>query len=485
MGATSVMLFLLVVPQIFIIGSILTIVSISCLGSSFVVLNSFLPLLVANDPAIAESKRNIALRTFSSSNDQQNPSDSFFDHDTEARNLETESSIRLDASLTTPSRPSFSLPMLSPGFRETEKNVAPELNLSTQISSKGVALGYTAAVLVQIISIAVLLIAQNMTNSTTLPLRIVLFLVGLWWFLFTIPVSLWLRDRPGPPLKAIQKTPNPSKIRSLLTYTSFAWLSLFKTMKIAFKLRQVRVFLIAWFLLSDAVATITGTAILFAKTELKMGTPSIAMISIVVTMSGILGAFTWPKISQRYNLQSNQTILCCIFIFELVPLWGLLGYLPVVQRIGFLGLQQPWEVFPLSFIHGFVMGGLSSYCRAFFGGLIPPGSEAAFYALYAITDKGSSAFGPAIVGRLIDTTGEIRVAFVFLAVLVLLPVPLIWSIDADGGKEDALRMAEVLRKGQVRSGDGAVEDVDLDIGETEDGVREEAEGLLGDLVDQE
>lgn len=54
------------------------------------------------------------------------------------------------------------------------------------------------------------------------------------------------------------------------------------------------------------------------------------------------------------------------------------------------------------------MGGLSSFCRSLFGELIPPGFEATFYALYAITDKGSSIFGPAIVGAITDTYGEIR-----------------------------------------------------------------------------
>jgi len=59
-------------------------------------------------------------------------------------------------------------------------------------------------------------------------------------------------------------------------------------------------------------------------------------------------------------------------------------------------------------VYGFVMGGLSSFCRSLFGELIPPGFEAAFYALYAITDKGSSVFGPAIVGAITDAYGEIR-----------------------------------------------------------------------------
>src|SRR3978361_1686752 len=65
-------------------------------------------------------------------------------------------------------------------------------------------------------------------------------------------------------------------------------------------------------------------------------------------------------------------------------------------------------MYVLGAVYGFVLGGLSSYCRALFGELVPPGFEAAFYALYAITDKGSSVFGPAIVGALTAATGEIR-----------------------------------------------------------------------------
>jgi MFS transporter, UMF1 family len=98
-------------------------------------------------------------------------------------------------------------------------------------------------------------------------------------------------------------------------------------------------------------------------------------------------------------------------------------------------------VYPLGAIYGFVLGGVSSYCRAFFGELIPPGYEAAFYALYAITDKGSSVFGPAIVGAITDRYGEIRPAFVFLAVLIALPLPLMLLVDVDRGKADAYKMS--------------------------------------------
>lgn len=101
-------------------------------------------------------------------------------------------------------------------------------------------------------------------------------------------------------------------------------------------------------------------------------------------------------------------------------------------------------MYPLGAIYGVVLGGLSSHCRSLFGELIPPGSEAAFYALYAITDKGSSVFGPAIVGAITDRYGEIRPAFVFLAVLIFIPLPLMLLVDVDRGKRDGAEMAREL-----------------------------------------
>ena len=101
-------------------------------------------------------------------------------------------------------------------------------------------------------------------------------------------------------------------------------------------------------------------------------------------------------------------------------------------------------MYPLGAIYGIVLGGLSSHCRSLFGELIPPGSEAAFYALYAITDKGSSVFGPAIVGAITDRYGEIRPAFVFLAVLIFIPLPLMLMVDVDRGKKDGAEMAREL-----------------------------------------
>lgn len=444
-GSITSMLFVFMAPPVFALAAILVVIGVTCLGSSFVVLNSYLPVLVAHDSSV---------QNVSKEQDAEELHD--LDPDGSDRNSFDEGAAE-----------SAPLPTTGLGLGSPPPGrMTPEMQLSTKISSKGVGLGYCAAVLVQILGILLLVILSKTSISKysgTLPMRLVLLLVGIWWFSFTMVSRRWLRTRPGPPLDTSR---GGSRWRVWLRLMGFAWRSLWKTVKVAVKLREVLIFLVAWFMLSDALATVSGTAILFARTELKLSTTLVGLLSITATLSGMAGAFLWPVVSRRFGLKSNQTIMLCIALFEVIPLYGMLAYIPLFKRWGVIGLQQPWEIYPLAIVHGIVGGGLSSYCRSYFGLLIPPGSEAAFYALYAATDKGSSFIGPAIVGMLVDATGQVRSGFFVIAILILMPIPLIWMGNADKGRREALEMAERLTGSQAgkapESGDAT----------------EEAEGLL-------
>ncbi|KAJ5102854.1 hypothetical protein N7532_003383 [Penicillium argentinense] len=432
-GSIATMLFLAVVPRIYLLGGLLAIVANTCFGASFVLLNSFLPVLVRHHPAIHEKLQ-----------EEGGEADL-------PQNGAVASSQRLSGPAASSGRAGLdaSTPLLeSRTGMAAETMTSLELDLSTRISSYGIGIGYIGAVTLQMISI----IAVVVTKQTTFSLRLVLFLIGLWWFAFTIPATLWLRTRPGPPLLGTDGKP----LASWPGYLAFAWKSLGKTAMRARRLKDILLFLAAWFLLSDGIATVSGTAVLFAKTQLDMKPAALGLINVIVMIAGVFGAFSWSYVSRLLRLRASQTIIACIILFELIPIYGMLGFVPSVQRLG-IGLQQPWEMYPLGAVYGLVMGGLSSYCRSFFAELIPPGHETAFYALYAITDKGSSVFGPAIVGAIADRYGEIRPAFVFLAILILLPLPLMLLVDVDRGKRDALELgAELDRTTEVQSSYGTI-----------------------------
>lgn len=389
MGALATMFYLPITPKVYGLAALLAVISNTCFGASFVLLNSFLPLMVRyhplnshEDAVPAEHESLISSSTIPEvlgrAEDSNDPSRGFEGH------------LRVEvtdagASLTDPDNQISS----------------QRLGLSTKFSSYGLGIGYIAAEIVQICATLIVLL----TGSNLLSLRLALFTVGIWWLVFTIPAALWLRPRPGPPLKF---EGSQAKRNIYLAHFIHSWRSLFKTFLRATSLKDVTLFLAAWFLMSDAIATVSGTAILFAKTTLGMKPAALAMINVVAVLFGAIGAVGWRKISNYMRWTPSQTIFACTCLLEIIPLYGLLGYVPAVKRLGVFGLQQPWELYPLGAIYGLCLGGLSSYCRSVFGELIPPGSEAAFYALYAISDKGSSVFGPAIVGVITDTYGDIR-----------------------------------------------------------------------------
>lgn len=424
-GSLASMLFVFISPSTYSLAPILVIIGVTCLGCSFTLLNAFLPLLVTNHPDNAKPF------SVSSSSD---------DGDLELEALHPEgNTIR----------------------RSDPEKLARDLDRSANISSKGVGLGYVASVFVQIVSIGILFLFSKTSiskSNPSLPMRVILLLVGIWWAAFSLPTLRWLRSRPGPPLPSQFPTTPIAHSRvggsnTFIFYTKFSLSSFWGTIKRAIRLRQAVIFLIAWFLLSDAIATVSGTAVLFARTELSMGTIAIALLSITVISFGIVGAFAWPHIAARFSLSPKHVLLGCILGMEIVPLYGLVGYLPFIKAAGVGGLQKPFEIYPLGALHGFIMGGISSYARSVYAPLIPEGSEAAFFALYAVTDKGSSAVGPALVGWIVDRAGTIRPAFIFLAVLALLPGPLIWKLDMERGRDDAARMANATRKQVVEEED--------------------------------
>lgn len=431
-GALATMLFIAVVPSTYWLGAVLAIISNTCFGASFVLLNSFLPLLVRHHPLVR-----CALPNRPRASGEPDETTPFVPHDDDDEDDDE------DVFRNRPPAPPLvsSQELVIKDRSSPSKTTSPELVLSTQISSYGIGIGYIAGVVVLTLGILIILGIRYVSRSNNLALRIVLLLVGLWWMLFTIPAAMWLRPRPGPPLAF---TSEGKQVRSWTGYVIYAWQSLGRTVLRARHLKDIVLFLAAWFLLSDGIATVSGTAVLFAKTELRMAAPAVALINVIATLSGVFGAFSWSKLSSLFNARPSQTIIACICLFEVIPIYGLLGYIPAIKSLGFIGLQQPWEMYPLGAVYGFVLGGLSSYCRSVFGELIPPGSEAAFYALYAITDKGSSIFGPTIVGAITDRYGEIRPAFVFLAVLIFIPLPLMMLVDVDRGKQDAAGLAREL-----------------------------------------
>ncbi|KAG9084433.1 Autophagy protein 22 [Ceratobasidium sp. 370] len=351
-GSVSTMLFIVVRPGAYPLAALWTVLSNVSFGASFVLLNAFLPVLVRNHPTVQSQDKTSILT----------------DDDTDDRQMESDALLA-----SSPSRSA----------------TAAALALSTRISSMGVAIGYLAGALLQVVAIFII----RSASSPILGLELILFLVGAWWAGFSIPVAMWMRPRPGPPLPHMNGKPRAPEEQEKIGWEAvgYAWRKLWVTIRLAKQLKDVMLFLAAWFCMSDGIATVTSTAVLFAKTELHMEPASLALMSVLGTACGITGAFTWPLISRLpfLKLTPPRTVLLCVSLMACVPAYGLLGFLPIVKRLGWGGLTHKTEMYGVGAVYGFAMSGVSAYARSVFGELIPPGSESALFALYAITDKGT------------------------------------------------------------------------------------------------
>lgn len=418
-GAIATCGFIFVNPNHYLVPALLAIISNSCFGAVTVCGNAFLPVLVNSHPD--------TLDAINRSHDES------LHHDASSPLLESAE----DTSHNPLSHPDI---------------IAATTKVSSKISGTGVAIGYFAALIVQVASILLVV----WTGSSSLSLRLAIFFVGLWWLIFQIPVSLLLRSRPGPPLPAPKKKAHSKskwsqfkrKVHRFLmmstnggyAYIVYGWKTLFATFKEARQMKDVALFLLAWFMISDAATTINSAAILFARTEFQMSAPSLAVIGVLVVMSGILGATVIPKYVVPRIASKNPVIgiAFVVVIASFIPAYGVIGF-----YTKHLGLRSPWEMYILAVWYGFALGGLNTLCRSVFSMLIPRGKESTFFSLFSVTDKGSSVIGPLVSGLIVDRTHNIRYTFYFLLFLMVLPLAVFYNLDVERGSKEALYLEDV------------------------------------------
>ncbi|RIA91237.1 autophagy-related protein 22-like protein [Glomus cerebriforme] len=401
-GSISAMLFLLIPPGSFIIAGILTIIGNVCFGVAFVCFNGYLPVIVRNHRDVRRISNEIKNYIINKNNTDDQHDSQVEDYESileERKLLNSQDPILIDL---------------------IENLLKTKDRISTHISARGFASGYFGGIILLTICLSI----SFLLHTSTYSLQIGVFLSGIWWSLFSLFVAKWLQPRPGPPLFFDEER----KIR-WIDYVTFSWKRLWKTILQVKKLEMTFRFLIAWILISDGCTAISSVALLFAKTTLNIDTSGLIILTLTAPISALISTLLFPRL---IKLSVKKSTILLLFMLLFIPIYGCLG---LILPIG--GLKTSGELYFMALWFGFVLGSLQSYCRTMFAELVPRGRETEFFALYAITDKGSSWFGPSLIAIIIDITHEIRYGFLLLIVLIFLSIPIIWFVDEKKGKEDA------------------------------------------------
>ncbi|PLW07655.1 hypothetical protein PCANC_24965 [Puccinia coronata f. sp. avenae] len=372
-GSLSGMLFFFLdsTSSTWSLSAVLSIIANVALGASGVCLNSFIPNLAKTTPKVLEAKSELIT--------------------------------------------------LSSPTEDDEHVKALISNATADISSNGVALGCGSGIMALCLSMLWITSHGGSTDS----LRWAIGFSGIWWALFSIPAAFLLPpNRTSLFCHHIVNPFNPTK--SCTRY--FNMIRQYKQLK-----NTIR-FLMAWFLLSDAFATLTSTSILFAKTTLEMSPSHLILIGVIVPTTGILGALLAPRIQKRLTYCAGLNGSLNMFKLLIAASCLVPCYVSITLIFGVPVLTTEAEMFVLAGVFGLFYGAFQSYARSVYAELIPPGQEAKWYALYSITDKSSSFFGPLVVGVIADYSHNIRYGFLFILVVLLLSFPILNGVDVPSGK---------------------------------------------------
>jgi len=294
-------------------------------------------------------------------------------------------------------------------------------HVANSISSHGFSAGYVGSIIALIISIGIILLAGS---GNTYSFQIATAFIGVWCLAFLYFPLRHLKSRPGPPLP------------EGCNWLTYSWTQVFKTFRKMKHLMEAFKFLMAWFLVSDAVNTLISVAVLFAIGTLQMSKLQILLAATLTPLAGGVGVYVWLFIQRKLKLSSRQMVMIISSLYAVLPAYGLLGF------VADIGLKHIWEVWMVVIWHGMMIGALQSFCRVMFSELLPKGQESEFFGLYEITDKGSSWIGGLATAAIGNATHNLRYSFWLLLAMFVLPAIIVWFVDPKKGKREAENFAK-------------------------------------------
>jgi UMF1 family MFS transporter len=217
--------------------------------------------------------------------------------------------------------------------------------------------------------------------------------VALWWFAFTLPLALNVRERPAMRPAA-----------GVLVAVRDGLGELRGTLRDLRQYRHVALFLAAYWLYIDGVHTIYMMAVDYG---VALGLPSSSLLAALLLTQFVAfpSALALGWLGNRWG--PKRGILLCIAVYLAATIYA--WFLDTIA-----------EFFALAVVVGLVQGGIQSLSRSLFGRLVPEGKGGQFFGFYNLMGKFASFIGPVLIATVALLTGDSRLSVTSLAVLFVL-----------------------------------------------------------------
>ena len=276
-----------------------------------------------------------------------------------------------------------------------------------RVSSFGWAMGYVGGGLCLALNLAM----YKLMDDKVLAVRWCFAVVGLWWFVFSLPAVFWLKERATP-------KPRPPG-RSLL---SLGFSDVASTLRNLRRYKQLFLFLLAFLFFNQGIETVISNAAPFGVKEAGMKDDGIMVLVLVIQIVAAVGAFVFGRFAERSGCKK-------VIFFSLFIWLGVLVFAFFTTTSGMF-----WV---LGISVAVVLGGTQALARGFFAQLTPPARSAEFFGFFAIGGRAAAAVGSLLFGTVSQLTGHMKWGIVSLAVFFFAGMILLAKVDDKAGIEAA------------------------------------------------
>jgi UMF1 family MFS transporter len=190
--------------------------------------------------------------------------------------------------------------------------------------------------------------------------------------------------------------------------------------------REVPKFLLAYYLINDAIVTVIFFTGVMLKKTFGLDVQEILLLSLAFQAIAIPSTIFFGWLGSRWSERGA--------VYVTLALWlGALGIVLMAQG-------RPGAI-AIALSLGLVLGSTQSLLRSLFAAMVPRGRESEYFGFHALVGRASSALGPLFFGVVSALTGSQRVAMASLAVFfvaggVVLAFVRVPRAAEDGGETD-------------------------------------------------
>lgn len=212
--------------------------------------------------------------------------------------------------------------------------------------------------------------------------------VACWWALFSVPILLWVDN-------------GPTDQRAGHTSIRTAFRDVLNTAKGLRKHRAAWIFLLAYWLYIDGVATIIRMAVDYG---LSIGLPSTSLITalLLVQFIGFPATLLFGGMANRIGARRALWIGLWVYVLATIYATFMTGGI---------------DFYVLAIALGLVQGGVQSLSRSLFSHLIPASRNGEYFGFLNMMGKAAAIVGPVMVGVVAYSTGSSRLGL--LSILIL------------------------------------------------------------------